>query len=227
MSEEQNANLDAALKLMAPIISHEIRNPLAVIGNSSYFIKAKLGAKDLDPKVLKHLGIIETEIKHANDVLGEILAYARMREPSLKETALNPLVEDALGALPAQKNVKVEKSIHRGELTVRADAELLSMAIRHLVRNAFEAVCLLPDGGSVRVQTTRDGSRAVLEVSDSGPGIKPEVRAKLFSPFNTDRPRGIGLGLAYTAKVLSLHKGSLELLDAKTGARFRLALPAA
>lgn len=227
MPEPHDESLDAALRLMAPIISHEIRNPLAIIGNSAYFIKAKIGGKDLDPKVTKHLGIIESELKHANDVLGEMLAYARMPAPSFKEADLNSMTEDALKSLPPQKNVKVEKTLHAGKLAVQADAGLLSLALKHMIRNAFEAVALLPDGGRVQVRTAKEGTSAVLEVSDSGPGVKPAVREKFFSPFNTDRPRGVGLGLAYTAKTLGLHKGSLELLDSKAGARFRLALPAA
>jgi signal transduction histidine kinase len=226
MPEEEKASLDAALNLMAPIISHEIRNPLAVIGNSAYFIKSKLGAKDLDPKVAKHLGIIESELKHANDVLGEMLSYARMREPSFKPADLASLVEDVLKSLPQQKNVKMEISLQAGGLKVQADAELLSAALRHVLRNALEAVALLPDGGRVLARAAKEGGAAILDVSDSGPGVKPAVRERLFSPFNTDRPRGVGLGLAYAAKVVSLHKGSLELLDSKAGAWFRLSLPA-
>ncbi|MEE8424444.1 MAG: ATP-binding protein, partial [Elusimicrobiota bacterium] len=191
--------LEAALAKMAPIISHEIRNPLAIIGNSSYFIKTKLSKQgELDPKVTRHFTIIETELKHANDVLGEILAYTRMPEAKKAPHALTMLVEAALAATPAPEGVKIQKSLKAGDLKVSVDGEMTATVLHHLIRNAFGA--LSPDGtktsGSVKIATSKDGEKwGVVEISDSGPGIPAEAEAKLYTPFNTTRPRGVGVGL--------------------------------
>ncbi|MFH1725166.1 MAG: ATP-binding protein [Elusimicrobiota bacterium] len=222
------SSLEAALKLMAPIISHEIRNPLAVIGNSSYFVKTKLvqlGTKDA--KIEKHLGIIAIELKRANDVLCEILAYARMKTLSLHPLPLNGLVTDGINDLEVPDSVRVRVSPAPENPIVLADAELVCAAIRHVVRNAVEAAGLTKDGGGVQVAIkVEDGKWGVVEVTDAGAGVPPEEREKLFTPFHTTRPRGIGLGLAFARKVIESLDGRVEFVAPDgPGARFRLLLP--
>lgn len=230
LEDKDAAALETALAKMASIISHEIRNPLAIIGNSSYFIKTKLSKQGKpDPKVTRHFEIIETELKHANDVLGEILAYTRMPEAKPSPHALSLLVEAALAAIPAPKGVEIRKSLKAGNLKVSVDGEMIATALHHLIRNAFEALTAGADkaSGTLTIATSKDGGDwGVVEVSDSGPGIPAEAEAKLFTPFNTTRPRGVGLGLAYAHKALGRQGGEIELTAAK-GAAFRLKLPLA
>ena len=215
---------EQAFLRMAPVISHEIRNPLAVIGNSAYYVKTKLAASGtVDPKVQKHLAIIESEVRRANDTLGEILAYTRMRAPDTKPQSLNALVEQALQAVPAQE-VKVQFEPASGDPKVPADQELIAKCIAHLVRNAVEAA----GTGLVRVKTQAAGAGAVVEVSDSGPGLAPEAREKLFTPFFTTKPRGIGLGLAFVRKAVERHGGSVQVENrGGKGAVARIQLPSA
>jgi signal transduction histidine kinase len=210
---------DSALAKMAPIISHEIRNPLAVIGNSSYFIKTKLGAT-ADPKVAKHLGIIESEIKRANETLGEILAYARMKEPVPTPQRLNALVEEAVKGLSAD-GVELKIELASKDPKISADAEILRPVFRHVVRNALEA--FVGAKGKVVVKT----GAGTLEVSDNGPGLAKEILEKLYVPFTTNKPRGIGLGLAYAKKALGRHKGAIEISSNGKGTRVLITLPAA
>lgn len=230
LEDKDDAALEAALAKMTPIISHEIRNPLAIIGNSAYFIKTKLSKQgELDPKVTRHFAIIETELKHANDVLGEILAYTRMPEAKKAPHALTVLVEAALAATAAPEGVKIQKSLKAGELKVSVDGEMTASALHHLIRNAFEALAAggAKAAGTLKIATSKDGGDwGVVEISDSGPGIPAEAEAKLFTPFNTTRPRGVGLGLAYAHKALTRQGGGIELTAAK-GAAFRLRLPLA
>lgn len=219
--------LDAAIRHLAPIISHEIRNPMAVINNSAYFLKAKLGKQgEVDPKVLKHLGIIESELRKADSVLGEILAYARMREPAPAVLSLNAVAADAAGSLEAPEGVRLERSLSADDPRVKGDAELLRNAVRHVLRNALEALAAA-SGGTVRLSTGRAGAEALLEVADDGPGVPEDQRPLLFSPFHTTKARGVGLGLAYCRKVLARHGGRIEFKPSERGARFVLRLPAA
>ncbi|MEE8425341.1 MAG: HAMP domain-containing sensor histidine kinase [Elusimicrobiota bacterium] len=228
MAEEKDlSGIEDVIALIAPIISHEVRNPLAIIGNSSYFIKAKLG-KDgkIDPKVERHLRIIEIELAHANDVFTKIIGYARMPEAKPEPVPLAALLESAVMGFDG---VKTDAGA-AGKKEVSADAELAKTSIRNAVENAVQAA---GDGekndgkGKVRVTAKIAGKRAVIEVADDGPGIPEEARPRMFLPFNTTKPRGIGMGLAYARKALSRQNGDIELVDSKKGARFTISLPLA
>lgn len=228
-NENDSAARDAALKLMAPIISHEIRNPLAVIRNSAYFIKTKLTKQgEKDPKILKHLGIIDSELGHANEVLEDILRYARMPDPAPQKRPLSILVEEALASVETPENVKIKKSLAKKDPDVMVDPKLASGAIRHVIRNALDAAALIKAGGSVSVSTSEEKGAALVEVKDTGEGIPEDKRDEIFEPFYTSRPRGIGLGLAYARKALGRLKGSVELLSSNgKGTAFRIRLPLA
>lgn len=204
-----SAALDLALKLMAPIISHEIRNPLAVIGNSAYFVKTKLDIlKVSDPKVAKHLSHIETELRHANDVLEDMLLYARMKEPALSATPLMSVAADALGELPKPAGVKLDNKLDAKAPKAMVDPELATRSLRHVVRNALEAA---GEGGLVKVEAAAGkANTVVVTVSDTGPGFPKEMDGRLFIPFQTTKPRGIGLGLAYVKKTAERMGGKVE-----------------
>ncbi|MBI3300158.1 MAG: HAMP domain-containing histidine kinase [Elusimicrobia bacterium] len=201
--------LDAAIKLMAPIISHEIRNPLAVIGNSAYFVKSKLEIlKVSDPKVKKHLAHIETELRHANEVLGDMLLYARMKEPALSATPLASVVSEAVSELAVPEGAKLDNKAGAKSPSAMVDPELASRSVRHLVRNAYEAA---GPGGLVTVQAAAGkGGVVTVTVTDSGPGFAQELEGRMFIPFQTTRPRGIGLGLAYVKKTAERMGGTVE-----------------
>jgi signal transduction histidine kinase len=223
------AAADAALKMMAPIISHEIRNPLAAIGNSSYYIKSRLGQQEsIDPKIQKHLAIIAAELRHADETLSEILAYARMREPAPRPAALHDLILAALNQLPDPAAAPVRKSLRAKDPRVVADSGLVESAIYHLLRNAVQAAAAKSPRSAVDISTRIEPPWAVIEVSDEGPGLPPEAHARLFQPFNTTKPRGMGLGLAFVKKVIALHRGFIELVSsAPSGTTFRVRLPLA
>ncbi|MDE2291540.1 MAG: HAMP domain-containing histidine kinase [Elusimicrobia bacterium] len=200
--------LDAALKLMAPIISHEIRNPLAVIGNSSYFVKTKLDLlKVSDAKVTKHLGHIETELRHANEVLEDMLLYARMKEPALSATPVSSLVADAVGELPVPEGCRLDNKVDSKGPKAMVDPELATRSLRHLVRNALEA----GPGVLVTVEASAPkGGFVTVTVADTGPGFSKELAGRQFVPFQTTKPRGIGLGLAYCRKTAERMGGKAE-----------------
>jgi signal transduction histidine kinase len=101
--------------------------------------------------------------------------------------------------------------------------------VAKLVISAIQAVRGAGSGGHVRIATFADGERAVLEVSDSGPGVPPELAERSFEPFFTTKPagQGTGLGLAVTTQLVERHGGRLVLLRSGRGARFQVQLPLA
>lgn len=216
----------AAIGQMSSVVGHEIRNPLAVINNSIYFIKTKLGViqQPTDPKMLKHIAIIESEIRQANGIIDEILGFARTREFNLKPVALNSYLEDLTMSFPFPPHVELVKEFAPENPGVNVDADQLTQALRNLIKNGIE---VMPEQGKVYVRSevvSPDWVR--VDIEDTGPGIPKEVLEKIFAPFFTTKARGTGLGLAVVKKVADGHKGKVEVVSTVgKGTCFKIYLP--
>lgn len=194
----------AAIGQMASIISHEIRNPLAVISNATRLLKVLVTSPN--PKVVKQFGIIEAEIKQANSIISEVLGYARTRELMLSTIDLNSYLREILLSQPVTPGIVVREEIDPESVRIKVDAEEIKQALRNVIANAVEAM----QGSGTLTVGTRVGRRAVcIFVADTGPGLTEEVRHKMFAPFFTTKARGTGLGLAVVGKAISRHKGKL------------------
>ena len=194
----------AAIGQMASIISHEIRNPLAVISNATRLIKMLV--RTPDAKLLKQFGIIEAEIKQANSIISEVLGYARTRDLILSTIDLNSYLREILLSYPFIPGITVKEELDPESVRIKVDAEEIKQAIRNIVSNAVEAM----NGGGTLTVGTKVGRRVVcIYIADTGPGISEEVRHKMFAPFFTTKARGTGLGLAVVGKAISRHKGKL------------------
>ncbi len=215
----------AAMGQMASVVSHEIRNPLAVINNSIYFIKTKTNATPSpDPKVVKHISIIESEIRQANGIIDEILSFARSRELNPKETVLHAYLEDLLMSYPFPNHIELEKHFCSQNPHVNIDQDEMNQVIRNLIKNAIE---VMPEKGKIIIRTElMPDSTVRIDVEDTGPGIPKEVLEKLFTPFYTTKARGTGLGLAVVKKVIERHKGKVEITSVVgQGTCFKLYIP--
>lgn len=215
----------AAIGQMASVVGHEIRNPLAVINNSIYFIKTKNNAVPApDPKVAKHISIIESEIRQANGIIDEILGFARTRELNPKIMHINSYLEDLTMSFPVPPHVELVKSLAPENPVVSIDPDEMAQAIRNLIKNGIE---VMPEHGKVYVRSeVVDPGTVRVDVEDTGPGIPKETLEKIFAPFFTTKARGTGLGLAVVKKVADRHKGRVEVTSVVgQGTCFRIFLP--
>ena len=221
MDEQKQIEL---IRRIASVVGHELRNPLAVINNSAYFLKTKLGqAGTLDAKVEKHLGIVVSEIQRTDKMIADILTYSRPMQMTPGTVALGAIVQAQLAALAMPSTIKVEKKIK--DVDAKGDEKLLGEAVRRFLDNAVEAMA---EGGTLTVSVGKDKGGAFVEVKDTGTGIKAEILPELFQPFRTGKPKGLGLGLALARKIAEAHGGNVEGENMKGGgARFRLLVPAA
>lgn len=194
----------AAIGQMASIISHEIRNPLAVISNATRLLKVLVTAPG--PKVAKQFSIIDAEIKQANSIISEVLGYARTRELMLSTIEVNSYLREILLSQPVTTGLTVKEAIDPESVRIKVDAEEIKQALRNIIANAVEAM----QGSGTLTVGTRVGRRAVcIFVADTGTGITEDVRRKMFAPFFTTKARGTGLGLAVVGKAITRHKGKL------------------
>jgi signal transduction histidine kinase len=221
MNEAEQA---ALIRRVAGVVGHELRNPMAVINNSAYFVRAKLGGTSLDPKVEKHLKIIESEIARADRLISDILAYSRPCEPMKETRALDEIVEAGLKAYAAPEGAKVDFKPGAKDAAVKVDSKLVGEALKCLLDNAFDA---MGGKGAAKVATGAGKEGVWVSVTDSGAGVDMKIKGSLFEPFVTTKPRGLGLGLALAKKLLEAQGGSADYQPGAKGSTFRLILPKA
>ncbi|MFI5362193.1 MAG: sensor histidine kinase [Elusimicrobiota bacterium] len=217
MADDQSA----LIRRIAGVVGHELRNPMAVINNSAYFVRAKLGASSLDPKVEKHLKIIESEIARADRMISDILSYSRVCEPLKESRPIDALAEAAVKAYEAPEGGRVEFRSGAKDAAVSADPKLVGEALKRLLDNAFDA---MGGKGAAKVATGAGKEGVWISVTDSGAGVDAKIKDTLFEPFVTTKPRGLGLGLALSKKVLEAQGGFADYQPGAKGSTFRLVL---
>ncbi|HBA61776.1 MAG TPA: hypothetical protein DCZ92_13390 [Elusimicrobia bacterium] len=224
-TEEKKQDKPDLLKQMASVVGHEIRNPLAIISNSVYFIKSKLsaGGAALDPKLAKHLGIIESEVRHGNEIIEEILLFTRPKEVNRAAASLNAVVKDLAAYYQFPPSVTVKTVPDPSDPRVDLDADAMARAARYVFDNAVQA---MPEGGTVTIEVSHGDKCGRIAVTDSGPGLPDGDGEKLFTPFFTTKPRGVGLGLTIARKFIEQLGGSATAENAAgKGVKITLSLP--
>ncbi|MDR0646423.1 MAG: hypothetical protein LBG46_05650 [Elusimicrobiota bacterium] len=201
----------AAIGQMASIVSHEIRNPLTVMSNSLYLIKA-FAAKEADAKMLKNISIMEQEIKRANGIIEEILGYARSRSQIFSVVDISAYIKDIMASSSLPASITFHAEYFPQPLLVNIDTEEIRQAVRNIINNAAE---VLPDGGKISVKTECKDGKAVLSIRDDGPGIPKDIQNKIFNPFFTTKARGTGLGLAVVKKAAERNNADIIVQSAQ------------
>ncbi len=221
----------AALGELSASVAHEVRNPLAVIANSVAAL-IRLATPEKNSTAWELLGVMGEEVARLDHLVNGLLDFARPLEPHLYPQSLCAVVEGALDAsLRADsraQQVRVTLSLDPALPDTSLDAQLLHMALSNLFTNALQA---MPQGGSLHVELgrgeVRDGKpQARLSITDSGPGITPEVMARIFEPFYTTKALGTGLGLPIVRRIVEAHQGQVEVHTAPgKGTTFIVHLP--
>jgi signal transduction histidine kinase len=212
---------DERMQMMLAGIAHEVRNPLGGLELYAGLLRDALGGQ---PERLEEVGRIEREVGHLKTVVNEFLEFARRPAPNLEAVELAPLCDEVRELTRAASGAAVVVDVPP-RLRVRADAGQLRRVLLNLARNAATAARngrvelaarLLPASGSVR-----------FEVSDDGPGVPPELREQIFTPFFTTREKGTGLGLAFVREIVRDHGGEVTVREAPGGGSvFSFELPA-
>jgi two-component system nitrogen regulation sensor histidine kinase NtrY len=230
----------AAWQEVAQRIAHEIKNPLTPIQLSSQRLSRYLErhrenpAKGEPPELVRLVGecssLIEREVRVLESLVGEFSQFARFPTAKLSPTSPNGIVNEALSVFDGRlEGIRLRKDLAPDLPAIRADGELLRRVLVNLIDNAAEAM----EGSSVKEMllcTRFNGDREIVEiiVADSGHGISPEDKDRLFLPHFSTKDRGTGLGLAIASRIMAEHHGSIRVEDnLPTGARFILQLPMA
>jgi PAS domain S-box-containing protein len=204
----QNEKL-AALGQMAAHISHEIKNPLMVIGGLARQVKGSFAGPP--EKNLEKLEIIVEEIKRLEEFLVEVGRYAKFAEPRLTEGDLNALIRDTcrlLEPILAEKSITLKLDLDPALPTFPFDQDHIRQVLLNLLKNGIEA---LERPGTLIVASRTGPGKILLHITDTGPGIPLEILAKIFQPFFSTKTRGSGLGLAISQKIMAAHQGEIYI----------------
>ncbi|HLU40192.1 MAG TPA: ATP-binding protein [Planctomycetota bacterium] len=216
----------ALLGQLAGGVGHELRNPLGVMSNAVHYLDLVL--QDATPEVREYLGILRKQISLSDKIIGDLLDCARVKEPHAEVVSMARLVDEQVHRL-GRTDVTVRRDFPADLPPAWVDPVQAGQVVFNLLTNAVQAM-EANGGGTVtfRGSLAEDG-RVCLEVRDTGPGVPAELRARIFEPLFTTRPRGVGLGLAVSRRLAEANGGELVLLPGGSGdgAAFALLLPAA
>ncbi len=211
----------ASIGQLAASMAHELRNPLGVMKNVSYYLRMGLGKKD--EKVDKHLNILDQELAISNKIITDLLDFSRGSHPVPKQVDINSTLKQAVQKVKRPPNIAFEFKLDRKLPKAMADAEQLSRVFINLSVNAVQA---MPEGGVLKVTSKREAEHAVMEFTDTGIGISQEDLPKLFEPLYSTKSKGIGLGLALSKQIIEMHGGIIDVMsESGVGTTFTIKIP--
>ena len=212
----------AAVGQLASAVGHELRNPLGVISNSLYLIRGAT-SESPDDRLKRHVATAEREVSAATLIISDLLDFARAREPIVASVDVSALLDEALEVAPPPHGITVARENGAALPGVAADRDQLRQVLLNLITNGYDA---MNDGGELNIATAASNGRVAITVRDHGSGMTEDTRSHLFEPFFTTKPRGVGLGLAVTQRIVGAHGGTISV-DSKPGegAAFTVSLP--
>jgi two-component system, NtrC family, sensor histidine kinase HydH len=217
-----------SLSLLASGLHHEIKNPLSALSIHVQLLGERLGDLGIEDQVAELLGVLKDEVHRLCGVLERFRDYAHLQRLAVEPADVPGLLHDLLRLIHPQasrQGVRVAIRPPASPLPrVPLDAEKFKEAALNLVLNALEA---MPSGGDLILGADLRDRALEVEVSDTGPGIPPEIRGEVFKPYFSTKGRGTGLGLALAEKLVCQHQGQIDFRTGPGGTTFRITIPLA
>jgi PAS domain S-box-containing protein len=211
----------ATIGELAGMVGHDLRNPLTGIKNAAYYLKIKQDSC-LDDDKRKMFKVIDNAIAHADKIINDLLDYSREIRLELVNCSAQSILQEALSLVQVPDRVKIENHAHK-ELVIKADRTKMVRVFVNIVKNAIDA---MPDGGTLRIKSSKRDASVEISFADTGVGMSKETLAKLFSPLVTTKAQGMGFGLAICKRVVEAHQGRITVQSVKgKGSTFTLTLP--
>jgi signal transduction histidine kinase len=204
-------------------VGHEVKNPINAIVVHLELLRNKV---QVGGDALRHLDIIQSEIRRLDRVVQTLVDFSRPVELQLKDQDLRGVVSSVLMLASAEfqtRGIVVESQAPSRSVPCRVDADLMEQALLNVVLNGAQAMA---SGGLLEVRLTEDSRWAYIRVRDHGEGIPDDVRSRIFDLYFTTKKEGSGIGLAMTYRILQMHHGQIDV-ESKlgSGTTFVLRLP--
>jgi two-component system nitrogen regulation sensor histidine kinase NtrY len=226
LGELIRAQRAAAWREVARRIAHEIKNPLTPIQLAAQRLRKKFSenSPDLSEVLPVATASIEREVAALKQLVDEFSRFARMPEVRLREVDFDTIVQSVLDLYEGATGVRFDVDVEASTAQCKLDAEQMRRVLINLIDNATAA---MENSGTIRIQASRGASGILrVELCDDGPGIEPQDRDKMFSPYFSTKKRGTGLGLAIVHRVVTDHQGTIRVEDNEPrGVRFVIEIP--
>ncbi|MGH6776004.1 sensor histidine kinase [Brucella tritici] len=221
-----HANRLAIMGQVAAGVAHEINQPIATIrayaDNAKTFIKRKRLSD-----ATENLDEIAALTDRIGTITGDLKALARKGRSPSEPTSLSQVISGALILLRSRFSGRMDQldiALPPSELRVTGQSLRLEQVFINLFQNALEAVDLKENDGRIEVRTQVNNDKVIITVSDNGPGIPQHIRDNLFSPFNTSKEKGLGLGLVIVKEIITDYGGTISAESSTAGTSFRIEL---
>lgn len=199
------------LSEMAPVIAHEIRNPLGSIKGAAQVLQAEAATEEH----AKLLGVIIEETNRLNGVVSQFLDYARPHVGKIQLQNINAIILKAVAIISANRladNIAITPELHNDLPLAPVDEQQILQVILNICLNAIEA---MPRGGALTLRTSRIhtgvGDAVGISIRDTGDGMSADTLQNIFKPFYTTKERGVGLGLAICSRIIREHGGVIRV----------------
>lgn len=186
-------------------IAHELRNPMAAIRNSTYFLKLKL---EKDEKLLEHLNIIDREISRSDEVIQRLLEITKGEDLKKTPTDLKTLAFEAINYADITNRSQLVVNFESEHFLINVDKLLFRQVLFNIFLNSIQS---MNEGGKIIMNISMAPSKTVkITIADQGKGIDENYLNKIFDPLFTDKEDGIGLGLSLCRDLISRHGGKIS-----------------
>lgn len=216
---------------MGSVLAHELNQPIGATANLLRGLKLRLARRHPDSTdELAALDKAVAQVTYASQIIGRVREYTQSRQPKVERLDLVDLVHESLALLDwdlQRQAVPLALRLPDAAVAVQGDAVMLQQVLINLLRNALDALRLdRPDAPLIDIELHVEAGRAELRVGDNGPGITPQTEARLFLPFSSTKPNGMGLGLSICRSLIEMHQGRLWFTRRDGGGCcFHFALP--
>jgi signal transduction histidine kinase len=205
----------------AAMVGHDLRNPMQGISGAAYILRQKFGSA-ADPVTTEMLGVIESGLCYANNIVNELLDYSREIHLELTEATAKMVTEAALLQVKIPENVTV-RNLTEDKPRLLLDTAKTQRVFVNLIANAVDA---MPKGGELAMTSAEAKEMLEVKFSDTGEGIPDDVLRNLWKPLTTTKSKGMGLGLAICKRIVEAHGGSIDVESTiGKGSTFTIRLP--
>ena len=198
-------------------LTHNIRNPLAVIKTTTELLKLS-GKESFDEPTMRRINRIISATENLEKQIQDVLTYVRNKPLDLQNVSLDKLLAMALENIDVPENIKII-SLSTNH-TIQCDFDKLQIVLMNLITNSIEA---LSGKGTITINSDLTTNTNIIEIIDDGPGIAPDNLTKVFDSLFTTKSSGTGLGLSYCKSIVEQHGGSITIATNPT--KFIISLP--